>query len=289
MCFSPPISIAVGSISWAMAAWLTMRKEGICLGRRSLMFWYFGLIEFLQVAQYAVADQCDNSVNKALTYMAYMHVAFQPLVVNHYFWSGFKGSRPELVKFILRLSLVGGVMMLFRLPGMPLGYLGDLLHKYIPDLPPSSMHGQACHFMEASCSPKLCSVTGGAWGHISWAVPLLPSTYLIPGASMHATLFFLPTLLMAGGVRYWLMMACVVFGPLLSMFVSRGDAGTYALEWPTIWCFFAAIQVIVAAICEFAAPDAFAEPPGTKALESAAGAKAPISLTADASAKAKAQ
>lgn len=41
-----------------------------------------------------------------------------------------------------RLSLCGGVMMLFRLPGMPLGYLGDLLNKWVPDLPTSDMHGK---------------------------------------------------------------------------------------------------------------------------------------------------
>ena len=41
---------------------------------------------------------------QALTYVAYMHVAFQPLVVNNYFWGGFKTTRPDLVKFIM----VGG-------------------------------------------------------------------------------------------------------------------------------------------------------------------------------------
>ena len=86
-------------------------------------------------------------------------------------------------------------MMMMRLPGMPLGMLGDRLHKWIPDLPPSSAGGpvrnvvrgglcsppppmllppikpppsQHCHFLEPSCAPKLCSVIGGGMKHISW-------------------------------------------------------------------------------------------------------------------------
>jgi hypothetical protein len=35
-----------------------------------------------------------------MTYVAYVHIAFQPLVVNNYFWGGFKSTRPDLVNFI---------------------------------------------------------------------------------------------------------------------------------------------------------------------------------------------
>jgi hypothetical protein len=52
------------------------------------MFLYFGLMEFLQVGQYLVADQCSNPINQALTWAAYIHVAFQPLIVNLYFLYG---------------------------------------------------------------------------------------------------------------------------------------------------------------------------------------------------------
>lgn len=238
------------------------------------MFWYFGLIEFIQLAQYAVADQCDNPVNQALTYIAYMHVALQPLVVNNYFWAGHSKRNPELVKLILRLCTLGGVLMLFRLPGMPLGLLGDKMNKWLPDLPPSSMHGKGCHYLESSCGPKLCSITGGAWGHISWTVPLLPTTYFVPGASLHGFLFFGPTMVAGGGVRLLLMFIGLAFGPVFAMFFSRWDMATYAFEWPTIWCFFAAFQSSVALFFEMWYPEEFAPlekaPAGPRAAAAAA-------------------
>lgn len=255
MCFSPAISFGVGAASWTMATWLS-RKDGV-LGRRPLMFWYFGFIEFLQLAQYAVADQCGNPVNQALTYLAYVHVAFQPLVVNNYFWGGHSHTKPDLVRFILRVCAFGGVMMLFRLPGMPLGRLGDKLNKWVPDLPTSDMYGKACHGLEASCGPKLCSITGGSMGHISWSVPLLPSTYFVPSANLHAFLFFVPTIVGATGLRRWLMLLTVLVGPVSGMVFSHRDLTTYQFEWPTIWCFFAAIQAAFAMLAELFWPDLF--------------------------------
>jgi hypothetical protein len=73
------------------------------------------------------------------------------------------------------MCIFGGLMMLNRLPGMPLGLLGNKLHHLFPDLPPASMGGQACHYLESSCAPKLCSVTGGGLGHISWVSAQLPA------------------------------------------------------------------------------------------------------------------
>lgn len=107
-------------------------------------------------------------------------------------------------------------------PGKPARHPTRNLHPRNP---------QSCGYLEASCSPKLCSITGGGWGHISWEVPLLPSTYFVPGASMHAILFFLPTLLMADGPRWWLMIACLIMGPLVSQYFSSLDMATYQFEW----------------------------------------------------------
>lgn len=275
------MSLGVGVVSWGLAHRFARKDGGAVFGRRALMFWYFGLIEFLQLAQYMVADQCDSRLNQALTYAAYLHVAFQPWVVNNYFWGGFKRTRGDLVNFILRLSLVGGVMMMMRLPGMPLGLLGDYAHNAIPDLPPSSMHGQGCHYLEANCGPKLCSVTGQAWGHISWSVPLLPSTYFVPGASMHAILFFLPTLIAGTWPARALMLAALAMGPLTSMAFSAAGPATYHLEWPTIWCFFAAIQSMVALTTEALFPDAFSAPAKPATAATSDKLSPAFSLTAD--------
>lgn len=242
------------------------------LGRRPLMFWYFGFIEFLQVAQYMVVEQCDNPANQIMTYIAYIHIAFQPLVVNNYFWADYKVRCPDLTRFILRMCTLGGVMMLMRLPGMPLGWLGDRVHEIIPDLPPSSMAGKACGYLESSCAPTLCSIKGGGMGHVSWGVPLLPATYFIPGGFIHFFLFFVPTLLAGAGVRRKLMVGTLIIGPLLSMWMTKGDAKTYPLEWPTIWCFFAAVQSAAAFCFELGWPTAFAPRPSKRLAAAASDA-----------------
>lgn len=61
---------------------------------------------------------------------------------SHLLPSAVRRPHPQSPRAPQRLCTVGGFLMVFRLPGMPLGLLGDVLHKWIPDLPPSSMQGQ---------------------------------------------------------------------------------------------------------------------------------------------------
>lgn len=109
---------------------------------------------------------------------------------------------------------------------------------------------QECHYLEAFCGPRTCSFKGGAWGHISWEVPLAPATYLLPGAFNHALLFFFPTLIAGDWVKRLLMVATIFIGPLFSMEYASADMKTYPFEWATIWCFFATVQSLWAIIAE---------------------------------------
>jgi hypothetical protein len=79
------MSLALGLGTFAVAGMLHIKGRP---ARCTAILVYFGLMEFLQLAQYAVADRCENSVNKALTMAAFVHTAFQPLVVNFYFLYG---------------------------------------------------------------------------------------------------------------------------------------------------------------------------------------------------------
>ncbi|KIY96164.1 hypothetical protein MNEG_11797 [Monoraphidium neglectum] len=45
------------------------------------------------------------------------------------------------------------------------------------------------------------------------------------------------------------------------MYMTKGDIKTYPLEWPTIWCFFAALQSAAAFCFELGWPTAFAPRP----------------------------
>eukprot|EP00775_Hariotina_reticulata_P013610 gene13610-13735_t len=214
------------------------------------MFLYFGLMEFLQVGQYLVADQCDNPINQLLTWAAYVHVAFQPLIVNLFFLYGQRNPHPEVGSFVLKLCVASAVLALTRTPLLPITKLGDLLHTKYPDIPPSHTLGKQCHYMEAFCGPRTCSFKGGAWGHISWELPLAPATYFVPGAFNHAFLFFVPTLIAGDMIKRLLMLATIVIGPLHSMAFASADMTTYPFEWATIWCFFAAVQSFWAVVAE---------------------------------------
>ena len=61
MCWNREVS-AVLAVAGAGAAW-TQWKWGRPKGR-IIFFAYWALIECLQIAQYAVIDQCSNPVNK---------------------------------------------------------------------------------------------------------------------------------------------------------------------------------------------------------------------------------
>ena len=85
MCFSPGMSLGMGIGTLAVAGLLYAKGKP---ARCYTILVYFGLMEFLQLAQYAVADKCGNPINQALTMAAFVHTAFQPFVVNLYFLHG---------------------------------------------------------------------------------------------------------------------------------------------------------------------------------------------------------
>lgn len=108
--------------------------------------------------------------------------------------------------------------------------------------PTTNRNQQHCHYMEAFCGPRTCSFKGGAWGHISWELPLLPATYFVPSAFLHAFLFFVPTLAAGDMVKRILMVATIFIGPVFSMMYAAKDMSSYPYEWATIWCVLWRVQ-----------------------------------------------
>lgn len=247
MCFSYTWSAVAGVSSLFAGLSLIARKEH---PRKYTICLFFSAMEFLQMWQYTVEGQCDNPLNQALTLLAMIHVAFQPLVVNYYFLAGQANPGPQVTNFVLKLCLAGAALNLLRLPGSPLGRLGDLVHTWVPDIPPSSSMGQHCSHQEAFCAPQLCSFKGGAWGHISWSSPMLPATYFLPHSAWHFMLFFLPVLIAGDAAKRALMTFVIGVGPVFGMVMASRDMSTYRFEWATIWCFFAAVQGTIAVILE---------------------------------------
>jgi hypothetical protein len=104
--------------------------------------------------------------------------------------------------------------------------------------------------MEAFCGERACSFKGGAWGHISWSIPLAPTTYFLPSSFVHFFMFFVPTLAAGDTVKRLLMIATIFIGPLACMAIASQEMSTYVFEWATIWCFFAAVQSFWAVLVE---------------------------------------
>lgn len=250
------ISVAFGAAAFAMAAYL--HRTGRPFGK-VLLFLYFGAMELIQIGQHFVLGDCANMFNRALTGLAWIHIAFQPLVVNSYLLSNTDDVHPSVATLVRRMGMVVAVGMAARLPfpGNPVMLLGDYLNAgaapapgaaydpghpaaRFPELPPSGAAGTACG-MEGLCGRTLCAFQGTK--HLAWSVPLLPAGYILPTGWAHALMFFGPTLLAPGkyaGIRRVIAVGSWLIGPLASMLLSRGAA--YQFEWAAVWCLMSAGQ-----------------------------------------------
>ena len=125
--------------------------------------------------------------SQILTILGYLHVCFQPLVVNTYLFH--RSQNPDARSTVLRLCVAGGMFMAARLPGLA-SSLGNLLNPAWarkaagsgfdltaapwPDLPPAAASGvPALCAMDALCGRRLCSFMGTR--HVAWSLPLTVS------------------------------------------------------------------------------------------------------------------
>ena len=249
MCWTPAASAAFGTLSSLAAAVYHRRGDA----RKAAFFAYFAFMECLQLAQHAVLGDCGSSINAALTAAAWVHVSFQPFIINWCLLSD--DVHPAAASAINRMSAAVGVLLALRLPfqGNPVAALGSLLPG-LPDLPPASLAGRACGGVhDALCGGVLCSFQGAT--HIAWSVPLLPATYFLPGAWAHFAFFLLPALLLAGPrapVRRVVVVVALLLGPVLSMALLAGT-DHYAREWPSLWCLVSAAMTFLIPLGDFVA------------------------------------
>ena len=71
----------------------------------------------------------------------------------------------------------------------------------------------------------------------------------MPGASLHAFLFFVPTIIAGNGLRRRLMLATLLIGPVASMLLAKGDLTTYPLEWWVALAWRARACVLCVSVC----------------------------------------
>jgi len=249
MCFTIEVTMGMMAMNLSMALFLHLRGKAF---RQYQIFYVFFIMELLQFLQYLVLDDCGHWLNQLTTVLAYVHVCFQPIAISYYVL----GPEPniDVIKTVIRLGFIGGCMLVIRLPYLGVSqFLSEHLSWMGNEFPDNSQAGthESCS-RTAMCGPQLCARTGNA--HLRWEIPLLPSTYFIPGDFMHFFLFFMPLILVPGYVhaqRLGLVLVTFLLGPVLAMtwtYAAAGDA--YRLEWPAIWCAYSGMQCVIGLVAE---------------------------------------
>jgi len=218
MCFSQSISASFALILWSFAfIWKGPNGARACI-------YYFAFMESLQALQYGVIDECDNPVNKILTVMGFLHLAFQPFFVNLYLGTFMSAAQKKYLPLILALSFFGGIMMSNRL------WMTQGDHPCAIGI-------------QSMCGPKTCTFRGNV--HLAWQMPLqhADQDYFTPGWTLHFFLFYLPTYAL-GMYRHTIFL--LISGPFLGRALT-----SHQDEIPAIWCFFSIIQVMFPLIYAF--------------------------------------
>lgn len=177
---------------------------------------YFTAMEALQLAGYAVIDQCGSPTNQSVTLLSILHIAFQPFIINA-FIQDFCRTRlkPGTLVAVYTVCALSSVTMLMQL--YPFSWA-------TPCQPGANL-----------CGSALCTVSG-QW-HLAWNVPYmgvltdlghkLGITWGFPTYMVAA--FFLPAAY--GAWRFALYHAVV--GPWLASLLTNNPN-----EVPAIWCLF---------------------------------------------------
>lgn len=185
---------------------------------------YFTAMEALQVAGYAVLDQCGSPANKTVTWLSYLHIVFQPLLINAFAME----LVPAPVKYRVRVWVYGlcagsSVIMLAQV--LPFSTLGDC----VPGSP--------------LCAASFCTVSG-TW-HIAWNIPY--NGLMVPLDTALGSMSGFPTYLAAtfalpliyGAWRF--VVLHLLAGPVLAWQLTSNPN-----EMPAVWCLFSIAILLVA-------------------------------------------
>lgn len=220
MCWSATASMAMVGAGAGATAVCIRRGEPRAV---SFALGYFTLMEALQAAGYAVVDDCGSAANRTITLLSYLHIAFQPLVINAFAMELVPGPVRQRIRtgVFAVAAASAGVMLLQLAPGFG-----------------------ACRAGDPMCAEAWC-LRSGEW-HIAWEVPynamMAWADAALGTASGFPTyvlsVFLLPVLY--GAWRFVVFHA--VAGPMLALALT-GDPD----EMPAVWCLFS-IGILVIAL-----------------------------------------
>ena len=219
MCWSLGVTVAMVATGTLATAVTLARRDPLAI---PVTLGYFTLMEVIQIAGYRVIDQCGTPANEMATYLAMLHIVFQPLVINAFVMT-LVPPGPRMRVAVFALSGLAALVMLLQL--YPFAWAG------------------ACLPCSNLCAARLCTVSGD-W-HLAWDVPY---NGLLNGVDGRLGLGFgFPTYMLAvfglpllyGAWRFALFH--LLAGPILA-----GRLSSNPNEVPAIWCLTALAIIIVA-------------------------------------------
>ena len=223
MCWSGEASLAIAAVGVAATAYCVKKEvpKPLIAG-----FFYFVLMEMLQAASYLVVDECMNPNNTFLTYLAYIHISLQPLVINMMALQFIpESTRKRIQWWIYGIAACLSVAIIIRI--LPLNwkmYCYNVLY-YVPFF-------QELTYKIPFCGKHACTVSG-EW-HLAWEMKagynwVLDRAYFVG-------VFILPFLYGSWKVALW----CAIVGPGLTLWLTDN-----ANEFGAVWCMFSIGVLIV--------------------------------------------
>lgn len=256
MCFSQEMSLGFSIFGVLFAAWCFWSNGNMNIVKGVT---WFVLMEILQVVQYSYiatdidpenptleqmseSAVCKSSVNQFLTFLGFVHIAFQP-----YFSACMSCAlikQPTSVsqfKLVHRLQIWGALLLLSRhlltyVDGQTFEKFG-FAAKYAFD--PRSW----VPTVEWLNGPALCTYAGKT--HLAWSIPMVDVSYYVPSMQLHAFLMFVPFFALDfGGFgknwKNWIAgFLLFITGPVLGDWFTANKH-----EAASIWCFFSICQVV---------------------------------------------
>lgn len=219
MCWSGEASAVLATAGLCMTAYLYKSGESKELW---LTLFYFTLMEVLQAFTYIYINQCSMSMNKALTFLGYVHIAFQPFFINMaamYFIP--QEIKMKISKYVYTACGIGAGLFMFKVY-------------------PFADSGLCVLGQETFCGPFACSLKGN-W-HIAWQLPLndlgsvpwfeLPNKGYIRG--LHSKVYLLVGFIMPFMYGSWrLVLLTYLLGPFIAHFSTNN-----LNEFAAVWCLY---------------------------------------------------
>lgn len=223
MCWSLTASLAMVATGSAATAWTLHRKQPAAV---PVAIGYFTIMEALQAASHLTIGACGDPANQLITLLSYLHIVFQPFVINAFAMQLIPGEVSQRIRRIVySFCAMSSAVMLLQL--VPLEWAGK------------------CLIGQPLCGAELC-VRQGTW-HIAWDIPyngLMTRFDQWIGLNLGFPTYLLTVLVMPflyGAWRFALFH--LVTGPVLANYLSK-DIN----EIPAVWCLFSIAIILVAVL-----------------------------------------